>query len=218
MPWWLLYVWNWIIFYQFQSGLDSLSGGLLVEDLHSTVSRTVTLFNFRSYSSRTAMSDLLLLRDFLYMSFGKMCLVRRVRLTTAKPADRYEAAQWGQSGTGRSESSALWWKWVASLKAFYDISRRYAKFQRVTGMSLSIFQTPLPWKGRCSMFEGELLPTSFPNHEQQFVFLLEQKKKKRTHNWMKLATLTAHKTVPQSLKSEEKKHTAVTVVNGFNQP
>lgn len=55
------------------------------------------------------------------------------------------------------------------------------------------------------MFEGELLPTSFPNHEQQFVFLFEQKKKKkRTCNWMKLATLTAHKTVPQSLKSEEK--------------
>lgn len=32
----------------------------------------------------------------------------------------------------------------------------------------------------------------------------KKKKKKRTCNWMKLATLTTHKTVPQSLKSEEK--------------
>lgn len=77
----------------FQSGLDSLSGGLPVEDFHSTVSRTVTLFNFHSYSSSTTMSDLLLLRDFLYRSFGKMCLVRRVRLTTAEPGVRYEATQ-----------------------------------------------------------------------------------------------------------------------------
>lgn len=138
-----------------------------------------------------------------------MVLVRRVRLITADPAVRYEGFA---VRTVRNRSLE---KFSAVVEVsgkpqgilwYFAEACQISKGQRDVTVHIPDSST---LKRAVQHVWGWVIANQLSKPRAAICFSLEAKKnlKKRTHNWRKLATLTAHKTVPQSLKSEEKKKT-----------